>query len=221
MPDYFLERPHFAVQTRGAPVGQFETAIVVAGGKPKLAIRKLILRPDAQGLGIARTIQRHLERHLPAVGIDRITLDASGGGSYAWARLGYDFDIDAYRDTRRFAKIPTNELPRHIRSDLLIAPAPHEWKIPSEYGGGTVPPAAPDSASQMLRALARTGRRQEELVAHVERSIFGEAESTPPSANEIALLGHDTEEDGIPAGSWIGRELMIRGNWRGIRKLSE
>ena len=220
MPDYFLERPHFAVHSCGVPVGRFETLIVVAGSTPKLAIRKLIIRQDAQGLGIARAIQGHLERRLPALGIDRITLDASGGGSYAWARLGYDFDIDAYRGMRRFAKIPTDAWPRQIRSELLIVPAPPEWKIPSEYGGGTVPPSAPDSAAQMLRDLKRVGKRQEKLVADLKHLILGEAGSVPPSANEIALFGRGVREDAIPVGSWVGRELMIRSNWSGIRKLT-
>jgi GNAT superfamily N-acetyltransferase len=220
IPDYFLRRPHFAVGRRGTRVGQFETAIVDAEGRPKLAIRKLIIKPEAQGLGVARTIQKHLEARLPHLGIDRITLDASGSGSYAWARLGYDFDTDAYKKMGRFAKVPPSELPNRIRSDLLKGPSPHEWGIPPEYGGGTAPASAPDSAAQMLHALASSGKRGEDLVADLNLLILGEAGSIPPSADEIASFGRGTEEADLPAKSWIGRELMIRANWSGIRKMT-
>jgi hypothetical protein len=217
-PDLPLRRPEYRIESRGAPVGQLSTAIHEDGGSLLLEIRRLLLHPKAQGRGTARTIQAHLDRRLPGLGIEHITLDASGAGSYAWARLGYDFDLDASRGGHH-SDLDDERLRRQVRADLLGVHVPHEWPIIDECGGGVVPASAVESAARLLDSLTRSGPQAAEFVERTRAFVLGTDDLGPPSPDEIALFGRGTTLEGLPPDSWIGRELMIRGSWSGVKRL--
>jgi GNAT superfamily N-acetyltransferase len=219
LPDFFWSRPLFALEVSNAPVGELSLWIHSREGRPVLSVRRFVLQPDLQGRGVARALHAHLDLRLPDLGIDRVEIEASGAGSYAWARLGYHFDLAAYGRLSRYEGLADPQILADVRAGLLRGTTPHEWPISAEVGGSVVPASAGDSVQRMLASLAQANDQNAEVVNDLKSQLNGAKKTRLDSPERIALYGRDLEVEGIPNDSWLGRELMIRAAWIGIRRL--
>jgi hypothetical protein len=218
-PDFFEWRPLFAVALGGERLGELGTAIRVRDERPVLSIDRLILQPRAQGLGVARGLQEHLDRRLPELGIERMTLDASGGGSYAWAKLGYGFDLVHHSGQARYQGVEGDKLLARVRAELLGGYVPHPWPVSPECGGGIAPASATDSVARLLHSLAARSQRNAEVVEDFRSQMDGRRQTLLRTAAAIARFGQGVVLDGLRPDSWLGREVMTRATWSGVRDL--
>lgn len=217
--EFWARRWSFAVRHDHSLLGEFSGRILDDGGD-YLEIGKLILRSEAQKKGLAGALQAHLDQVLPPLGIGSVRLSASGAGGFAWARLGYDFDMSRYRAEPRFHSLSPDHARVKARAEILESGAPHEWELDEAFGGGTGSIPATDSVLRFLNRLKSSDR---EAAAFVQEFIDLMQNGEPrllatPSA--IAEFGQGIRVGGIPEDSWLGREVMIRARWMGNRQLA-
>lgn len=82
----------YALERDGSSVGEAVRRFRADGSVDH---HELVLDPDEQGAGFATRWNQQAEAAYREIGIDRITLNANiDVGGYAWARAGYDWDLD-------------------------------------------------------------------------------------------------------------------------------
>jgi GNAT superfamily N-acetyltransferase len=219
--EFWARRWSFAVRHDRSLLGEFSGRILDDRNRGDyLEIGKLILRSEAQKKGLARALQAHLDQVLPPLGIDKVRVSASGAGGFAWARLGYDFDMGRYLAEPRFHPLSLDQARAKARAEILDSGDPHEWELDDAFGGGTGSIPATDSVLRLLHRLKSSDR---EAAAFVQEFVNLMQNGEPrllatPAA--IAEFGQSIRVAGIPKGSWLGREVMIRARWMGIRQLA-
>lgn len=153
----------------------------------------LKLKTEYQGLGFSRAFNAQAEEVYREAGVKQIRLTAEGGGGYnggyTWARAGYD-----WRDLQQWR-----------RTDLWgFQGEKSTW---SRIASADKVPAMSDSTARAWADLVRRAEEAERL---------GNRDSMP-TPFEFSELGRD--QAGPDATMWLGKWLMMRSTWRGVRFL--
>lgn len=146
------------------------------------------------------------------VGIAAILQSAEGDGSLWAARHGYDFDIEAYRDRRACSGLDEVAVRGYAVADMLRRPGVLET-VPGDQAPRR------ESVRELLDRVSQTkdGRAAvEDFMSRVPVAGQPSPEDALLSPSAIAEFGRSLEELG---GSSLGRELLRRTSWSGIKLL--
>lgn len=195
----------------------------------------LTLKPEYQGRGWATAFNRHAWEGYRRGGVTKVRVDTAAVGGYAWARAGYDFDIEI---AGILAPVQTSRM--NMIGDELYTRAYWVDKLRAERmttSGGSVAAARRERESFSTRERARVpAALWDEFVSklptpermhayadgdtHALEGIF----RTPA---EIAAFGREhtwTEEDDrhyMGQEMWLGKRFMLSAHWSGVKNVDK
>lgn len=179
----------FAITKGGKRVGK-ATRTFDANGTVHHSI--LNVEKEHRGQGFATAFNKAAEEQYRAMGIRAITLDTDEVGGYAWARAGYDWNLDEYDDNADFS----NRLDSHLNAILAAAEQQYE-----------------DSDPAMVAI-------REQINELLDRSM-NFADSPGATLDDDMPTPFDLTQIGYTPGAtnWPGKDGMIDANWSGVKRL--
>ena len=176
----------------------------------------LDLDPQHQGQRFADSFYQQADAELYRHGIRRSTLTANGEvGGYAWARRGYDWDLDYRRATftslgDRIESVLQNGNPNYSKEN------DGSWS-PEGYVGE-------EEFKKIQLAADERKQLQAWLAIFREAAKPGGSMRGLPTPQDIAEYGEEMHyprfsSSGREYRSWIGKDILMGSVWRGIRDI--
>lgn len=149
----------------------------------------MILDSDKQGQGFAHAFNKAVEDKYRQMGIEKVTLDASWVGSYAWARAGYDW--------QRFEDPRAIDTTRETIEELLDSISAKAGEMMMESGE--------------LDFLDLIESQIEEMLRRVQSA---ESYDDLPLPYDLTQIGYRPGDE-----NWPGKAGMLDGAWNGEKRL--
>jgi GNAT superfamily N-acetyltransferase len=198
----------------GECVGELARMLVLRGSDLIIGHRQFKIRLEElrrQGFGSA--LSSAADAWYREVGVSAISQSAEGDGSLFAARRGYDFDVDSYRNRGGLEEASAERVRAAAVAIMMGRPGIYET-VPGDQAPRR------ESVQQLLNRLSAAGGLASTAVTVFQARLPQPDAMIPADAllspSAIATFGEPLEE---LDGATLGREVLRRTAWRGIKWL--